>query len=84
MVVALFLSILRYSLQYMFMLAFELVRPGGSLSTLLIATPYWQDASRRVFWQVAMAAYKLQLDDDGATSWLLGGYWQRQQGVSSS
>ncbi len=74
MVVALFLSILRYSLQYMFMLPLEVVRPGGSLSTLLIATLYWQDASWRVFWQVAMAAYNLQLDDDGATSWLLGGY----------
>jgi hypothetical protein len=31
--------------QYTFMLSLEVVGPGGSLSTVLIATPYWQDAS---------------------------------------
>jgi hypothetical protein len=46
MAVDLFLSILLYSLQYTFMLALEGMSPGGSLSTLLIATPYWQDLAR--------------------------------------
>jgi hypothetical protein len=31
--------------QYTFMLSLEVVGPGGSLSTVLIATPYWRDAS---------------------------------------
>jgi hypothetical protein len=34
--------------QYSFMLPLEVVGPGGSLSTVLIATPYWRDVSRRV------------------------------------
>jgi hypothetical protein len=38
-----------------FMLPLEVVVPGGSLSTALIATPYWRDASRRVSWQAATA-----------------------------
>ncbi len=38
-----------------FMLLLEVVGPGGSLSTVLIATPYWRDASRRVSWQAAKA-----------------------------
>ena len=38
-----------------FMLPLEVVGPGGSLSTVLIATPYWRDASRRVSWQAATA-----------------------------
>ncbi len=41
--------------QYPFMLPLEVVDPGGSLSTVLIATPYWRDASRRVSWHAAMA-----------------------------
>jgi hypothetical protein len=38
-----------------FMLPLEVVGPGGSLSTVLIVTPYWRDASRRVSWQAATA-----------------------------
>jgi hypothetical protein len=38
-----------------FMLPLEVVGPGGSLSTVLITTPYWRDASRRVSWQAATA-----------------------------
>ncbi len=41
--------------QYQFMLPLEVVDPGGSLSTVLIATPYWRDASRRVSWHAATA-----------------------------
>jgi hypothetical protein len=33
------------------MLSLEVVGPGGSLSTKLIATPYGRDASWRVSWQ---------------------------------
>ncbi len=38
-----------------FLLPLEVVGPGGSLSTVLITTPYWRDASRRGSWQAAMA-----------------------------
>jgi hypothetical protein len=38
-----------------FMLPLEVVGPGGSLSTVLITTPYWRDASRRGSWQAATA-----------------------------
>jgi hypothetical protein len=50
------------------MLSLEVVDPGGSLSTVLIAPPYWRDASWRVSWQaaMAMAAYKLRQDGYGA------------------
>jgi hypothetical protein len=50
------------------MLSLEVMGPGGSLSTALIATPYRRDASRRVSWQAATAtaAYKLRPDDYGA------------------
>jgi hypothetical protein len=41
--------------QCSFMLPLEVVGPGGSLSTVLIATPYWRDVSRRVSWQAATA-----------------------------
>jgi hypothetical protein len=34
------LFILRYSLQYTFMLPLEVVGPGGSLSKSMVATPY--------------------------------------------
>ncbi len=33
------------------MLSLEVVRPGDSLSMVLIATPYWQGASWRASWQ---------------------------------
>jgi hypothetical protein len=50
------------------MLSLEVVGPGGSLSTVLIAMPYRRDASRRVSWQAitVTAAYKLRRDDCGA------------------
>jgi hypothetical protein len=49
------------------MLSLEVMGPGGSLSTALIATPYRRDASWRVSWQAAMAtaAYKLRQDGYG-------------------
>jgi hypothetical protein len=37
------------------MLPLEVMGPGGSLSTELIATPYGRDASWRVSWQAATA-----------------------------
>jgi hypothetical protein len=37
------------------MLPLEVVGPGGSLSTALIAAPCGRDASRRVSWQTATA-----------------------------
>jgi hypothetical protein len=45
-----------------FMLPLEVVGPGGSLSTALIATPYWRDASRRVSWQAATATAESSCD----------------------
>ncbi len=50
------------------MLSLEVMGPGGSLSTVLIATPYRRDASWRVSWQAATAtaAYKLRQDNYGA------------------
>jgi hypothetical protein len=71
MVVDLFLYMLHFSLQYMFKLPLEVVGPGGSLSTLLVATPYWQDASRR-WTAMATAANKIRLDN-GGTHLLAGG-----------
>jgi hypothetical protein len=43
----------------MFMLPLEVMGPGGSLSTSLVTTAYWRDASRRESWHAvtAMAAY---------------------------
>ncbi len=63
------------------MLPLEVVGPGGSLSTTLIATPYRRDASRRESWQtatVATAAYSC----DRTTAALvhrLGSSWRRQR-----
>jgi hypothetical protein len=54
-VVFLFLFILLYSFQYTFILPFEVMGTGGSLSTALVAVTYWRDASRRVSWQAVMA-----------------------------
>jgi hypothetical protein len=50
------------------MLSLEVMGPGGSLSMVLIATPYRRDASWRVSWQAATVtvAYKLRQDDYGA------------------
>jgi hypothetical protein len=44
------------------MLPLEVVGPGGSLSTVLIATPYRRDASRRVSWQAATATAAYSCD----------------------
>ncbi len=44
------------------MLPLEVVGPGGSLSTALIATPYERDASWRVSWQPATAAAAYSCD----------------------
>jgi hypothetical protein len=41
------------------MLPLEMLGPGGSLSTELIATPYGRDASWRVSWQAAMTTAAL-------------------------
>ncbi len=55
--------------------------PGGSLITVLIATPYWQDASQRVSWQAAMAMAADSCDWTAAALVLwLGGGWRRQWG----
>jgi hypothetical protein len=50
------------------MLSLEVVGPGGSLSTVLIATPYRRDASWKVSCQAATAtaAHKLRQDGYGA------------------
>ncbi len=58
-----------------FMLPLEVVGPGGSLSTALIATPYWRDASRRVSWQAATATAGSSCD---RTATALGIGWGRQ------
>jgi hypothetical protein len=44
------------------MLSLEVVGPGGSLSTALIATPYGRDASWRVSWQPATATAAYSCD----------------------
>ena len=69
----------RYS-QYPFMLPLEVVRPGGSLSTALIATPYRRDASRRVSWQAATAtaAYSCDLTITAPVH-RLGTGWRQQR-----
>jgi hypothetical protein len=69
----------RYN-QCPFMLPLEVVGPGGSLLTALIATPYGRDASWRVSWQpaTATAAYSC----DRTTMVLvhrLGSGWRRQR-----
>ncbi len=63
-----YITIVRYN-QPSFMLSLEVVGPGGSLSTVLVAMPYRRDASWRVSWQAttATAAYvQLRPDDYGA------------------
>ncbi len=63
------------------MLSLEVVGPGGSLSTVLIATPYRRDASRRVSWQAttATAAYSCDLTTAAALVNRLGSSWRRQR-----
>ncbi len=69
----------RYS-QYPFMLPLEVVCPGGSLSTALIAAPYRRDASRRGSWQAAtaMAAYSCDLTITALVHRLVTG-WRQQR-----
>jgi hypothetical protein len=69
----------RYN-QFLFMLPLEVMGPGGSLSTVLVATPYWRDASRRVSWQAATATAAYSCD--WTTTVLvrrLGSGWRRQR-----
>jgi hypothetical protein len=73
--------------QFSFMLPLEVMGPGGSLSTVLIATPNWRDASRRVSWQAATATAAYSCDR--TTTELvhrLGSGWrqQRRRGPVSS
>ncbi len=68
-------------IQSTFMLPLEVMGPGGSLSTALIATPYRRDASRRVSWQAttATAAYSCDLTMAAALVHRLGSGWPRQR-----
>jgi hypothetical protein len=54
------------------MLSLEVMSPGGSLSRVLIATPYWQDTSWRVSRQAAtaMAAYSCDWTAAALVLWL--------------
>jgi hypothetical protein len=67
--------------QSSFMLSLEVLGPGGSLSTVLIATLYRRDASWRVSWQAATAtaAYGCDLTMTTALVHRLGSGWRRQQ-----
>jgi hypothetical protein len=62
------------------MLPLEVVGPGGSLSTVLIATLYGRDASWRVSWltATATAAYSCDLTTTALVHWL-GSSWRRQR-----
>ncbi len=63
-----------------FMLPLEVVGPGGSLSTALIAMPYWRDASRRVSWQAAKATAEFSCDPGyGARPSAGDGRWWRRR-----
>jgi hypothetical protein len=56
------------------MLSLEVVGPGGSLSTVLIATRYWRDAS----WSVLAGGYDdggIQLRKDNYSARPLAGKW---------
>jgi hypothetical protein len=70
------------------MLSLEVMGPGGSLSTVLIATPYRRDASWRVSWQAATATAALYSCDWTTTALVhrLGSGWrqQRRSGLVSS
>jgi hypothetical protein len=62
------------------MLSLEVTGPGGSLSTVLIATPYWRDASRKESWQAAMVMAADGCDRTTAALVLqLGSGWGQQQ-----
>jgi hypothetical protein len=62
------------------MLSLKVTGPGGSLSTVLIATPYWRDASRKESWQAAMAMAADSCDQMASALVLqLGSGWGQQQ-----
>jgi hypothetical protein len=61
------------------MLSFEVMGPDGTLSTVLIATPYWRDASWRESWQAATGTAAYSCDRMAAALLLrLGGGWLRR------
>jgi hypothetical protein len=61
------------------MLPLEVMGPGGSLSTVLVTTPYWWDASRRVSWQATKATAAYSCDRTmAALVHRLGSGWRRQ------
>ncbi len=62
------------------MLPLEVMGPGGSLSTVLVATPYWRNASWRVSWQAALAtaAYSCDWTTTALVHWLGSGWWWQQ------
>jgi hypothetical protein len=69
------------------MLSLEVMGPGGSLSTVLIATPYRRDASWTVSWQAATvtAAYSCDRTTVALVHWLGSGWrQQRRSGPVSS
>jgi hypothetical protein len=66
--------------QFSFMLPLEVMGPSGSLSTVLIATPYWRDASQRVSWQAATATVAYSCDrTTTALVHRLGSGWRQQR-----
>jgi hypothetical protein len=61
------------------MLPLEAMGPGGSLSSVLVAMPYWQDASWRESLQAAMATAAYSCDQMAAAPVLqLWSGWRRQ------
>jgi hypothetical protein len=66
--------------QYTFMLSLDVVGPGDSLSTVLIATPYWRDASWRESWQAVTATVAHSCDWMAAAPLLqLGSGWRQRR-----
>ncbi len=70
------------------MLSLEVMGPGGSLSMVLIAMPYWRDASQRESWQAATAtaAYSWAYSCNRMAAALIhqlgsGRRWQRRSGI---
>ncbi len=70
------------------MLSLEVVGPGGSLSTALIATPYRRDASWRESWQAATAMAATSCDRTATAALIhrLGSGWRRhwRSGLAST
>ncbi len=69
------------------MLSLVVVGPGGSLSTVLIATPYRRDASWRVSWQAATATAATSCDRTAKVLvHRLGNGWRRhwRSGLAST